>query len=92
MPGMGGPMGMPPEISGLMEALAMINQPTAGDLINEAIQKLSEARKMDDKIAPIAARAIDILRGSCGDELEGDDGDENSPNHGPSSKPSRFEY
>lgn len=83
-------MGMPPELSGMMEMLASINQPTAGDHINDAIQSLNEARKMDDKVAPIVSRAIDILKGSCGDEAESDDDDENSPMNGPSSKPSSY--
>ncbi len=86
MPDMGA-MGAPPEMAGLMEMLAAINQPTAGDKINEAIQKLTEARKMDDKVAPIVSRAIDILKGSCSDN---DDGDEFSSDptrsHEPSSK------
>jgi len=87
MPGMGGPMGAPPEIAGLLAMLGEINQPTAGDKINEAIQLLTEAKKMDDKIAPVVARAIDILKGSCSDTDDGDD-DSSDPtrSHEPSSK------
>ncbi len=85
MPGMGGPPGMP-DMAMMMEMLAGMDNDTAGDHINKAIQELSQARKMDDKVAPIVSRAIDILRGSCGDDHESDDGDDGSPTNGPSSK------
>lgn len=90
MPGMGGPMGMPPEIADIMAALAAVNQPSASDYVNHAIEFLNKARKLDDLVAPVAARAIDILKGNCDNyETNDDGGDMNSP-AGPSFKSSAY--
>lgn len=86
MPGMGMP---PPEMAGLMEALASVGAPTAGDMVSQAVTLLNQARKLDDKLAPIASRAIDILKGNCNDDSEEND-DFGSPMNGPSSKNSDY--
>lgn len=68
--------------------LAGINQPTAQDHIDHAIECLNMARKADDQVAPVVGRAIDILKGTCGDSTNQDDEEgegENSPMSGPSS-------
>lgn len=98
MPGMGGPMmgggmmGQPPEMALMMEAIAALGGPSAGEMISQAVTLLHRAREMDEKVAPVVSRAIDVLKGSCGETHEGEDDENSGSPTGPSRSPRPSDY